>query len=123
MESDGFTASRIEHGIVNLHLVSGEDIIGKVAEVYNPETGIAAYEVINPVIPNIAMGQNPNGTPSFRVGLLPLRPYLGGVKFIEIPKAYVMYPVKVNRQMEDLYTQFVSDIVIAQPGDVPKVTL
>jgi hypothetical protein len=123
MEQDGFTASRIELGILNLHLVSGEDIIGKTTETYDPQTGIAAYEVANPVIPNIAMGQKPDGNPSFRVGLLPLRPYLGGVKFISLPKAYVMFPIEVNKQMADLYTQFTSDIVIAQPGDMPKVTL
>jgi hypothetical protein len=124
MEQDGYLTTRaVLRGVHNLHLVSGEDILGKVTETYDPQTGIAAYEVTDPVIPNISMGQKPGGEPSFRVGLLPLRPYLGGTKLVSIPKAYVMFTIEVPEQMEKLYTSFTSDIVIAQPGDMPKVTL
>jgi hypothetical protein len=116
---DGFTVTEIDLGILNLHLVSGEDIIGRVYDKTDPLTGGEYYVVDKPVIPTLGQGEDGK----LRVGMMPLRPYLGGLKQVELAKAYVMYPVKVNPQMEVMYTEFTSGILIATPGQVPTVKL
>lgn len=121
--SDGFTETERDLGILNLHLVSGEDIIGRVFDKIDPATGGEFYVIDKPVMPNVAMGRGEDGQPSFRVGLLPLRPYLGNLPQLELAKAYVMYPVRVNPQMEKLYLEFTTGISLAGPGDVSKLSL
>lgn len=123
MESDGFTVTERDLGVLNLHLVSGEDVIGHVYDRVDPLTRGESYVVKKPVIPNIAMDRGADGQPSFRVGLLPLRPYLGNLPEVEIAKAYVMYPVRINSAMEKMYLEFTTGIVIASAGEVPKITL
>jgi hypothetical protein len=123
MERDGFTVTERDLGVLNLHLVSGEDVIGHVFDKTDPQTGGEYYVVKKPVIPNVGMGQGQDGQPAYRVGLLPLRPYLGNLPEVEIAKAYVMYPVRVNPQMEKMYLEFTTGIVIASVGEVPKITL
>jgi hypothetical protein len=103
--------SRKELGVQNVHLNSGEDIIGRVTLNTNART----YSIENPVVPNI--GQDAQ-TGNWRVGLLPLRPYLAKVKTVDVPETSVAYLVAVGEQMEKLYAQFVSDIVLAGPKDL-----
>lgn len=101
--------TKTELGVQNVHLNSGEDVIGRTW--FNPQE--RTYTVENPVVPNI--GQDPqNG--NWRVGLLPLRPYLGKVKTVNIPETSVAYVVVVGDKMEQLYQQFISDIVLAGPN-------
>lgn len=120
-ESDGLTVTSINLGILDLHLVSGEDVIGQVTKKIDPTTGGESYVVAKPVIPNIAMSQDPNtGQPKFRVGLLPLRPYLGNLPEVEFATAYVMYIVRVNPQMEAMYTEFTTGIAIVPANALPS---
>ncbi len=123
--ADGFIeAGGHDLGILNLHLVSGEDIIGHVFDKTDLATGGEFYVVKKPVIPNIGMDRDKDtGQPKFHVGLLPLRPYLGNLPEVELPKAYVMFPTRVNPQMEKMYLEFTTGIVIVSPSDVGKVTL
>jgi hypothetical protein len=123
--ADGFIESGVRDiGVCNIHLVSGEDIIGHVFDKTDPATGGEYYVINKPVIPNVGMDRDKEtGQPRFQVGLLPLRPYLGNLPQVELAKAYVMYIVKVNPQMEKMYIEFTTGIVLAGPGDVPKVTL
>ena len=93
--------------------------VAKSTIIYNKNENTSKYIVKKPAIPNITAGQNTEGQPSFRVGLLPLRPYMGNVPEIELPVAYVMYLVKVNPQMEKLYVEFTSSIILAPAGSVP----
>jgi hypothetical protein len=118
VESDGFILkdTKAGHlGISDVHLTSGEDIIG---DVYKDRD---LYTIKKPVIPNVAFDQ---GNSKFHVGLLPLRPYLGTIEQIEVPSAKVIYVVPVGKQMEQLYRQFTSDIILAPslPPELPVIS-
>lgn len=102
--SDFFSTST-ELGIQNVHLLSGEDVIGRA---FLDETK-KVIRVENPVMPT--MGQDAQSG-NYRVGLLPLRPYLGKVKSVDLPLSSVAYHVEVGEQMRNLYSQFVSDIIL-----------
>ena len=120
--SDGFFEADKDLGVCCLHLISGEDVLGHLLH----REGV--YTIQKPVLPNVNMGmtaptlESPEGQPTFRVGLLPLRPFLGNVKEIEVPESSVMYtPIRVSAQMEKLYLQFVSSIILAPAGSVPSM--
>lgn len=102
---------RLNGDVANVHLISGEDIIGVVTETDE------GYRIEKPVIPNVAI--DPQGT-NFRVGLMPLRPYLD-LKDITIPRVHVIFAVKVAKNMAEVYRRFTSDIVVASPSDVPAI--
>ena len=104
--SDGMFVTAIDLGVQNVHLISGEDIIGRVyRDAVNKE-----YRIENPVLPNIAPDPQ---TGNFRVGLLPLRPYLEKMKSVSVPENMVIYLVPVGERMEKLFNQYTSDIVVA----------
>jgi hypothetical protein len=101
-------------GVCNLHLVSGEDIVGQTFEKRDVETGMLSYVVLHPVTPNIQMGSTSDGRPAMRLGLLPLRPYIqDNPKEMEVPAVYVMYVVPAGEKLERTYIELTSDITIA----------
>jgi hypothetical protein len=105
---DGLFVTSVDLGVRNVHLLSGEDVIG---HVFRVQQGFLRIET--PVIPNTVMDQQ---THQFKVGLLPLRPYLDKVKSVDIAESGVIYHVEVGAQMANLYARFVSDIVLATPN-------
>lgn len=111
--SDLFVTS-VELGVQNVHLMSGEDIIGRV---FLDQTK-QSLRIESPVMPTIGQDQ-PGG--NYRVGLLPLRPYLGKVKSVDVPLASVAYHVEVGDQMAKLYAQFVSDIVLPSSPNLSQI--
>jgi hypothetical protein len=101
--------------VVNVHLVTGEDIVGAFDDLDADN-----YTIHKPVVPNISMDPDAR---RFSVGMLPLRPYLGMLDSLTIERNKIVYVVPVNEQMVQLYRQFTSSIVIASPSDVPSNTL
>jgi hypothetical protein len=113
--ADGFFFNGdVDLGILNVHLISGEDIIGHVF--FNPAE--QRYRIEKPVFPNVAMDPN-NG--QFRVGLLPLRPYLEKLSHVDIQASMMIYAVPCGKQMETLYTQATSEIQIATPQTLSSI--
>lgn len=100
-------------GIVNIHLISGEDYIAKVTEVRTEFDDMLRME--NPVIPNISTGDGTN----FKVGLMPLRPYLSKEPVL-ISRSAIAWSAPVSEQMANLYRQYTGDIVIAGANELPK---
>jgi hypothetical protein len=98
--------------IVNVHLNSGEDIIGAVT---GSVSGI--YTIKRPVVPNVMLDPATN---NFRVGLLPLRPYLGNVEEVSIDESKVAYALECPEQMTKLYHEFTSNIYLASANELPK---
>ena len=110
--SDGFFEKK--SCVLNVHLISGEDIIGDT-------TDHSDYLTIKkPTTHNI--GFDP-GNSKFRVGLLPLRPYLGDTPEIDIPWRQIIFVTPVNDQMEKMYRQFTSDITLATQMPTGQVLL
>lgn len=109
MSNDGLFVTQVDLGVQNVHLISGEDIIGRVW--LNESKG--EYTIERPVMPTMA--QDPQ-TGSYRVGLLPLRPYLPKIKDVVIPRDRVLYTVAVSEQMQGIYTQTVSEIIVPRQG-------
>lgn len=115
---DDLIVAQQKLGILNIHLSSGEDIIGTVffksaaatEQNENPLVeGESVFAVQKPMIPTI--DQNPqNG--ALRIGLLPLRPYLGNVEEVEIPLSRVIYTLKVTPEMATLYARFTSTVQV-----------
>lgn len=95
-----------ELGLHNVHLVTGEDIIGRV---YKFEGGV---RVERPVTPQI--GVDPQSQ-QFRIGLMPLRPYAARIEQVTLRDEHIVFIVPVADQMEQLYTQFTSNITVV-PG-------
>lgn len=107
MSDDGLFVTQVDLGVCNVHLISGEDFIGQVWK--HQDT----YRIEKPVMPNIA--QDPN-TGQFRVGLLPVRPWMDKVDNITILAAHVIFVTPVPSRMLTAYKQFVSDLVIPPAG-------
>ena len=114
MSNDGLIVTSVDLGVENVHLLSGEDIIGHVF--HFPKDKL--FRIENPVMPNIAMDPQTN---NYRVGLLPLRPYLEKIKQVDVPDDNVMYHVPVGNKMGQLYLQFVSNIVVAPAGSLASI--
>ena len=104
------SSGQVDLGVLHVTLVDGESIIG---HVWKDET---TYTVEHPVFPNL---QSNPGTGKLSVALLPLRPYLKkNVAKITLLDSHVVYTAPVSKEMEKLYQQFTSDIVIADMADV-----
>lgn len=115
--SDGlYNPASIDLGIQNVHVISGEDIIGHTFLTTDPQTGIQTYKIEKPVMPNIGLDQT---TGNYRVGLLPLRPYLDkAFASIDVLSGHVIYCTPVTERLKDMYRQFTSDIVVATPTNL-----
>src|SRR4051812_40662959 len=108
-----------EPGVHNLHLSSGEDIIGEVT--YGLETG-DWYIVRRPVMPNFEMQYDPEGKPTgYRITLVPLRPYLTGSEDVKIRFETVIYMLPVDARLEDIYRQTTSSLVLPQANPIPTL--
>lgn len=108
-----FVPGAIDLGVQNVHLLSGEDIIGHTFMITDAETGLQTYRVEKPVMPSVGLDQQSG---SYRVGLLPLRPYLDKiVGKVEFLSSHVMYLVPIPERMKTVYLQFVSEIIMAGP--------
>lgn len=115
MSNDGLFVTSVDRGVRNVHLLSGEDIIGHVS--YFPNEKV--FRIETPVMPT--MSQDPQG--NYRVGLLPLRPYLDKVSYVDVPEVSILYDVPVGDKMGKLYAQFTSNVIIAGPGSMPGGSL
>lgn len=96
-------------GVQNVHLNSGEDIIGTV--IVNDEAN--TYEVENPHIPQIA--PTPNG---ITIQLIPFRPWLSNNKSLTFNSWAVAMVALVDHRLSEIYTQQTSGIVIPTTGQV-----
>jgi hypothetical protein len=111
--SDLFVTN-VDLGVQNVHLLSGEDVIG---HVFLDESK-KSLRIENPVMPTISQDQQ-NG--NYRVGLLPLRPYLDKVKAVDVPLSNVLYHIDAGERMRTLYTQFVSDIILPSSPNLSQI--
>jgi hypothetical protein len=92
-------------------MLSGEDFIGVVTTNY--EGGTILIE--KPVVPVIQRVSEDRAGLSFA----PLRPFLGPLESVVLNGRSVAYVAPVPDQLEKLYRQFTSNILIAGPQDVP----
>lgn len=116
--NDGLFLQNDDGGIKIVHLVSGEDILGKIT-LRTDELGRKIEVVIDkPVLPQV---MTDNGK-HFRVGLMPYRPYLSEDPLVVV-RDKVVFIATVNEQMAKLYQQFTSDIILATESDLPAQPL
>lgn len=98
-----------------LHLATGEDIIGRVS--FDSSTSV--YTVEKPVSPHMTMDPT---TGSVRVGLMPIRPYASeDVATLPVSALHVVYVAPLADQMLNAYTQFTSDIQIADASTLSSL--
>jgi hypothetical protein len=116
--TDVFAPASLDLGIQNLHMISGEDIVGHTFLETDTVTGIQTYRVEQPVVPT--MSQDPN-TGAWRVGLLPLRPYLDKTDKVELLSGHIMYVTPVGERFRAMYAQFNSNIIVAAPGSLNQI--
>lgn len=93
----------LEIGPRIVHLVSGDDIIGKVS------VHAAGYEIEKPI--SIAMSPSPNGQ-GVHVSILPLRPYAAEIERMFIDGSHVIFITELSEQMLKSYTAYTSNIVL-----------
>lgn len=118
VNTDVFSPS-IDMGLQNVHLMSGEDIIGHVFLETDMQSGLQTYRVEKPVSPHYT--QDPQ-TGAMRVGLGPLRPYLPkNSSSVDLLTGHVVWIAPVEGRMKDAYTQFVSEIIVAAPSDLNSI--
>lgn len=103
-----------EKGVQNVHLMTGEDVIGDVRRF--PKDGIV--RIMRPTMPHIAPAPDQSG---YRVGLLPLRPYLGKIDFVDVPEAQIAYMVPAGDKMTEMWRQYTSEISLAGPGTLNQL--
>lgn len=90
-----------------VHLTTGEDIIGKTQFDVNENV----YVITDPVSPHMAMDP---ASGSVRVGLMPIRPFVDeSLREVKISSLHVAYVAEIAEQMRNAYTQYTSDIQIA----------
>jgi len=106
----------IEMGLLNVHLISGEDVIGKV---FFDEKKMV-YTIERPVMPNMQMDPNTRG---IHVGLMPVRPYLDKTEKIDVLASHVLYFVLVTGKMEEIYQRFTSEIQLVDMAPDLKTIL
>jgi hypothetical protein len=90
--SNAMNEVTVEQGLQNVHLVSGEDVIGKVH--FSPQD--LMYTIERPVMPNIQMDPS---TGALRVGLL----------------------VPVSDRMAEIYQRYTSEIELVQPETLKTI--
>lgn len=102
------SSSAVELGVVLVHLVTGEDVLGRAWK------DDAETRIDEPTLPQIA---SPDGR-QFRVGLIPYRPYIDSSVPLVVRNEHVVAILPVNEDMAKLYVQFTSNITIAKPTDI-----
>jgi hypothetical protein len=118
VQSSEAVNTAVDMGLLNVHLLSGEDIIGHVWLEIDAATGLQSYRVERPVSPSLSM--DPQG--GVRVGLMPLRPYLPKVvPQVDLLLGHVMWVTPIDGRMKDAYDRFVSDLIIATPSTLNEV--
>ena len=94
-------------GVVLIHLVSGEDIIGKTE--YDAKNSV--YFVYRPVSPIGQPKMGPGGQPvGMSMSLVPYRPFLDLDEPLLIEHANVLFTGKLRDKMEKHYLQITSDV-------------
>lgn len=99
-------------GILDVHLVSGEDVIGDASYSLDGEELVIG----KPVIPHV--GFDPTSS-RFNVAILPLRPYLGDVAELRISRDKVLFTLPVGPEMEAKYREFTSKIQLVPASALP----
>jgi hypothetical protein len=99
---------RTDAGIQNVHLTSGEDIIGHVY------VGRSTLLITQPMMPQFRADETGQ---KFQFGLIPYRFHLAQDKGLIVGKMHVVFHTAVNEDVVRLYTQYTSNIVIA-PANV-----
>lgn len=94
-------------GVQNLHLASGEDVIGTVN--YDDENDV--FYVEKPCIPRIVPSEN-----GMSVQLMPFRPWLENNRELPFNGAQVTFCVPVDPKLGQIYTRQFSVIDIV-PGN------
>lgn len=97
-------------GIANVHLISGEDIIGEVV-VLNDN-----IQVKNPVMPNAQFDPS-NG--QMRFGLMPFRPWIADEPLV-MRGDKVVWMAPLRKDTEDAYRQIFSRVQLATANQVPS---
>lgn len=97
-------------GVENVHLISGETIVGRVLE-GNAGTWLT---IERPMMPTIAPTENGK----MMLSLLPLIPYMGMIDKVDVLATNVMYRVPVNDRLLSLYTESTSNIKLATSGNI-----
>lgn len=96
---------RTDAGIQNVHLTSGEDIVGHVY------VGRSTLLITQPMMPQIRSDEKGE---RFQIGLIPYRMYLKSPdNGIIIGKMHVVFHTAVTEDLARLYAQFTSNIVLA----------
>jgi hypothetical protein len=98
-------SSGVDLGVQCVHIVSGEDYVGKV--VYDQDGD--SYLIDRPIVVNV--GFNPE-TQRFNISPMPLRPYLKKVEQLVLESGHVLWLKPVTEGMEKLWQQTTSDIII-----------
>jgi hypothetical protein len=109
------TRTCIRLGVALVHFVSGEDVIARVE--YDAESKV--YSLTRPVTPVMQPKMGPNGKPvGATIALVPYRPFIDDSEPVLIRDANVLFTAKVLEQLEKVYTQTTSDIVVAHPCSI-----
>lgn len=104
----------VEMGVRHVHLVSGEDFIGKTFY----DGGRNWYRIERPVRPNLNFDpQNQR----MHVGLLPALMFSDKDVPLDVKADHVLFVAEVGEQMKRLYQQTVSDLSIAGPEDLKQI--
>lgn len=116
---DGLISPSIELGLCNVHLMSGEDIIGQVWLETDLQTGMQSYRIDKPISPQFFADPQQG----MRMALGPLRPYLPKVlPRVDLLTGHVLWLAPITEgRLRDAYQQFVSDIIVATPGNLNDV--
>ena len=117
MSNDLFQPS-VDLGLLNVHLLSGEDILGHVFLETDTQTGMQTYKIERPATPMYM--QDPSGRP--RMALAPLRPYLPkATGSIDVLAGHIVWMFPLDGQIKDAYTQFSSDLIVAAPSNLDTI--
>lgn len=105
-------------GVALLHLVSGEDVIGRVE--YDAENKV--YSIERPVVPMLRPKLNDAGQEvGASLGFAPYRFFLDPNEALLIRDASVIFCGKLLDAVANQYVQVTSDIVVAPAGSVKDI--
>ena len=108
-------ATKIEIGVQNVHTVSGEDFVGRVF--YDSEDDV--YSIERPIVINV--GFNPD-TGRFSISPMPIRPYLRQIEELSLEGDHVMWVLPVTEQLEQLWLQTTSNIILPDASHLLNLT-